>query len=187
MATRHKTSDQALHDDEKNRRPYWEPIGQFVMEFGFLERDIDDVIWQALFLHKMQGEALTSQVKNLSARINLAQQFLLILHIEASQPQQIKQVMKEIGELNSFRNNLVHGPWGLYDLKLHFWEKTKVDGHNFKPKTFQIRRQDIMDNIKRLQNTRKLLAKLTQSIITSFLQEMEDVPWHPRLARRKKR
>src|ERR1700732_437910 len=145
-----------------------------------------------MFLHEMQGEALTSQIKNLSTRILLAKQLLMILHIEVSQPKRIAEVMKAVSELNSFRNNLVHGPWGLYDMTHHdvthhFWEKTKVDGSNFKPKTFRVKRQDVLDNVKRVRETREVLAKLTGSIVSDFLREIEHVPWPEKLRRRERR
>jgi hypothetical protein len=73
-------SDPSAPDPDLERRPFWEPIGQFVMEFGFLESGVVGAIHRALLLHEMQGEALTSQIKNLSTRISLAQQLLLVLH-----------------------------------------------------------------------------------------------------------
>lgn len=172
-------NDQTSSDPDANRREFWEPIGQFVMEFGFLERQIDGIIWRALFLHEMQGEALTSQIRNLSTRIHLAQRLLLILHTNTAQPKAIERLMATTIKLNKFRNDLVHGPWGLYDMTHQFWEKTSVTGHDFKPKMFRVKRQEILDNINRTRETREALAKLTDSVVREYLTEHGASPGTP--------
>jgi hypothetical protein len=154
------------------------------MEFGFLERAVDGVIWRALLLHDMQGEALTSQIKNLSTRIHLAKQLLTLVHTDSLQPKIIADVMTQVSKLNSFRNNLVHGPWGTYDMTLDFWEKTSVSDKNFKPKMFRVKRQEILDNITLAQETRAALLELRDSVVGSFLEEIGHVPWPEKLRRR---
>lgn len=57
-------------------QPFWEPIGQFVIAFGTLEAKVDHAIALLLAVHNRQAEAVTSQIKNLSARINLIQQLV---------------------------------------------------------------------------------------------------------------
>jgi hypothetical protein len=148
-----------------------------------LERAIDGVIHRALLLHEMQGEALTSQIRSLSTKIGLAEQLLLVLHTNSAQPPQIRAVMKVTAELNKFRNNLVHGSWGLYDLTQHFWEKSWVEG-NFKRKTFRVKREEILENINRARETREALLNLRDNVVREFLAEMKHVPWPEKLRRK---
>lgn len=175
-------NDQTSSDPDANRREFWEPIGEFVMEFGFLESAVDGVIHRALLLHEMQGETLTSQIRNLSTKISLAQQLLLILHTNSAQPAQIRAAMEATTKLNKFRNNLVHGPWGVYDLTHHFWEKNWVEG-GFKRKTFRVKREEILENISRARETRETLIKLRDSVVREFLAEMKHVPWPDKFRR----
>jgi hypothetical protein len=95
--------------------------------------------------------------------------------------------MKAVGELNSFHNNLVHGPWGVYDMQFRFWEKTKVDGANYKLKTFRVKREEIVENIKRAREIRESLLKLTGTVVREFLQEMRHEPWPDKLRRQVRR
>ena len=39
-------------------RPFWEPLGQFVVKFGYLEMRVDWAIGGLLRIHDRQGEAV---------------------------------------------------------------------------------------------------------------------------------
>jgi hypothetical protein len=176
-------SDPSISNDDQFRRPFWEPIGQFVMEFGRLESAVDGVLHKALLLHERQGHALTSQIRSLSTKLDLAQELLLIMVTNTAQPVPIKSLVKEIVSLNTFRNNLVHGAWGMYDLAGQFWEKTWVEGRAFKTKTFRVKRDEVIAAINRAREAREALTRLSNGVVREFLAEVKHVPWPDKLRR----
>jgi hypothetical protein len=165
-------------------RPFWEPIGCFVIRFGYLEKEIDVAIGYLLIVHNRQSEAVTSQIKNLSGRINLIHRLVVLLTSDKTVRQRAMEITKELRRLNTYRNNLVHGPWGGYVSTTGgdgYWLKNRFDGNDFKTKVFEVRIDDIKANTNAAAKVRAELSNFSRDVTKKHLERHGYVPWFDKL------
>ena len=95
---------------------FYEPIGHFIISFSSLEQQVHHAISRFLHLGDLPSsflieEALAFQIKNFRGRIDLLSSIMHLRIPEGPTRDQFNDIIKQIRELNDFRNNLVHGPW----------------------------------------------------------------------------
>ena len=112
-------------------KPFWEPIGRYVFQFGYLERDVD---WSLSALLKLEyithGQVLFSQISSLPSKLKLLSTLTRKATSSKGHRDAIDDLIDLIDEQRQFRNSLVHGGWGNYseqgDLKC--WQKIEISG-----------------------------------------------------------
>ena len=152
-------------DPDKFESQFWQPIGKFVISFGYLERDVDWAIAALLQVHLRQGEAITSQIKNLSARIRLINKLCKLLTANDADRKIMKAICSKITLCNIYRNNLVHGPWGAQLIQENAWQKHRVEPQDFKVKWFELRLNELEEKIALVRSTGPELINFVQKIL----------------------
>jgi hypothetical protein len=158
-------------------RPFWQPIGQFVMAFGQLEREINTCIGYLLVIHQRQGEVVTSQIKNLVARINLIRRLVILLTADTAIREKAKDLTDELRRLNAYRNKLLHGPLGIYSVQGGYWTKQHFDGNDFKTKTFEVHADEIVANANAAIRVRCDLSNFSREVANDHMKRFEYAPW----------
>jgi hypothetical protein len=149
-------------------RPFWEPIGQFVIRFGYLERSVDHAIASLLKIHERQGEALASQIASLRSRIRLIEKLSYLLTSDEAQREAATGIVDEVIELNSYRNSLVHGPWGSFHVSAReelYWSKLTTNPQNFKTREFQVKLSELKANTNRVTQADARLGNFIQQLL----------------------
>lgn len=171
MHCQNKLGDVVVQDPvidlQKLEQPFWEPIGQFVIHFGYLEKTIDLSIASLLGLHHRQGEAVASQVLNLRSRIRLIEKLCYLATNNNAHRKAITEIIEEIIELNSYRNGLLHGSWGAYHMPTsteHYWAKLDVNPQNFKYREFKVKLSELLNSLQRITEVNIRLSNSVQSI-----------------------
>lgn len=165
-------------DPDEFERDFWEPIGRYVITFGFLEKEVDWSIGKLLSVHDRQAEAVTSQIKNMSARIRLIRKLVYLLVHSNILRMYANLYTNELRVQNSFRNNLVHGPWTAYSMSDGYWQKVRVDGNDFKYKTFEVHKQEIEDMRIGAFHLKNRLSNFSSAVVNAYETGVESIPWH---------
>src|SRR5690348_16536306 len=101
--------DNENHRDQLEKE-YWEPVGRFIFAFGDLERLVDEFLIDLLGIdYRIAGKFTLSEIDFL-ARANLLKAFCRGTAAE----KEMKEVVTEIEQLNTFRNRLIHGTWSAH-------------------------------------------------------------------------
>ena len=164
---------------DEYEEPYWKPIGQFVIRFGYLEKTIDWSITSLLELHNRQGEAVASQILNLRSRIRLIEKLCYLVTADPVGRKTVTEIVKEIVELNSYRNGLLHGQWGSYHMSASeefYWSKLDVNPQNFKYREFQVRLSELTANLERIRQADMRLGNFIQQVMKDRQQSGEQPP-----------
>lgn len=152
-------------DPIAHQRPFWQPIGKFVFAFGYLEKDIDWCISALLKIDEIrQGPSVASQIRNLSSRIALVQALFKLLTADATQRREMKEVVEKLKIFSTFRNTLLHGPWGAYFVERKMWQKPRLNPQNFKMQTTEITVDDIENNARDVIQVGVKLLNLVQRV-----------------------
>ena len=123
-------------------KPFWEPIGRYIFNFGLLEKKVDDALTQLMDVSHDVGAFSLRPIQSMVAKINLIEA-LTRLHTkaDASLRTKMEEIISEIGRQNSFRNDLVHGPWTAHITNFeggeNAWQKFKISA-NYKPRGFNV-------------------------------------------------
>ncbi len=123
-------------------KPFWEPIGRYVFNFGLLERKLDRSIIAVMGVDWRIGEFTLRPIQSMAAKINLFEA-LAKLHIpkDSELIEVLDSAVDDLREQYAFRNDLVHGGWGA-----HFsdfgngesgWQKPKLT-QSFKHRGFNV-------------------------------------------------
>lgn len=159
--------------------PYWEPIGKFVIRFGYLEKTIDWSITSLLELHTRQGEAVASQILNLRSRIRLIEKLCYLVTADTEHRKAAVEIVEEIVKLNSYRNGLLHGQWGSYHMSANeefYWSKLDVNPQNFRYREFHVKLSELMANLERLDEANMRLSNFIQQVMNDYRQSREQIP-----------
>lgn len=152
-------------DPIAHQRPFWQPIGKFVFAFGYLEKDIDWCISGLLQIDEIsQGPSVASQIRNLSSRIELVQALFKLLTSNAAQRNEMKEIVKKLKTFSTFRNALLHGPWGAYALESKTWQKPRLNPQNFKMQITEITAENIENHARDIVQTGVDLLNLVQTV-----------------------
>jgi hypothetical protein len=87
------------------------PIGEIVITFSRLERRVTWALESLLKITKEEADALEGSIMNFSTRINV---FRTVAKPYATSDKLMKEyqsIIKRIDSANSFRNEIIHGPW----------------------------------------------------------------------------
>lgn len=147
------------------QRPFWEPIGKFVFAFGYLEKDIDWCISALLQIDQIrQGPSVASQIRNLSSRIELVQALFKLLTSDLDERNEMKGIVKQLKTFSTFRNALLHGPWGMYGIHNKTWQKPRLNPQTFKMQVTEITVAAIEDHARDVVATGSQLLRLVQEV-----------------------
>lgn len=130
-------------------QPFWEPIGKFVFAFGYLEFHVDNAVGTLTQLHSRQTEAIAAQIQSVPAKARLIEKLVTLLTTDEKIRFEAKKIRATISSVNTFRNKLLHGPWGgcvTEPPNEIYWTKIYVDPQSFKFKTVDIRVSEINKN-----------------------------------------
>ena len=109
-----------------------------------------------------------TSILSLHARISLIEKLCLLLTADVDQRKEMGKIAKEILALNTYRNDLVHGPWRGFVTpsadKEAYWQKISVK-RNFKHKVVEIRLSEIQANTNRTIQANARLTTLVQAIL----------------------
>ncbi|HMJ30206.1 MAG TPA: hypothetical protein VK512_15970 [Xanthobacteraceae bacterium] len=137
-------------------QPFWEPIGRFVFNFGLLERNIDMALIVLLGTETEVGEFVLKPIQSIPPKLNMLEALTRMRVGDHDLLNDMEVLTKELSDLNTFRNDLVHGGWyqffGSKAGKIHGWNKKKIT-KTYKQRIFSATVDDIntMDaKIKRL-------------------------------------
>jgi hypothetical protein len=152
------------------------------MAFGSVEKRVDEAIGNLLAIHGRQAEAITSQIKNLSARISLISRLVILLTNDVTSRARATEITKELRRLNTYRNNVVHGSWGAYHMpgdpsEEPYWSKLRVDGNNFKIKGFEVRLSELKKNRNDAVIVSVELTNFALEVIRDHMKRHEYAPW----------
>jgi hypothetical protein len=153
-------------DPSQYERPFWEPIGRFVFQFGYLEKDVDWSVESLLETSHSRAAAVTHKIKNLSARAELIHTLTNLRTRDDALKQRMTILQAELIDLNSFRNNLVHGAWGAYFVEESKWQKVRIETQvRRKTKVFHFTVSDIEERTLRTTKASLALVNLVQKIL----------------------
>lgn len=169
------STPEAEWDPIQYERPFWEPLGRMVINFGHLEKTVDWAIGAFLRVHERQGEAVTSQILNLASRIKLITKLCNLLTSDAEERRAIKAMEIRISALNTFRNQVVHGQWGAYHVNEKAYTKVSVNPRNFEYKSVSITVPEIEATAGECFTLSVDLTNLTQKIIREY-ERQKSVP-----------
>jgi hypothetical protein len=148
-----------------HQKPFWQPIGKFVFAFGYLEKDIDWCISALLQIDATrQGPSVASQIRNLSSRIALVQALFKLLTADSTQRSEMKEIVKKLKTFSTFRNALLHGPWGAYMVESKTWQKVRLNPQNFKMQTTEVTVENIESHALDIIQTGVKLLNLVQTV-----------------------
>ena len=147
------------------QQPFWEPIGRFVFNFGLLERLIDERLSELMDIEYVDHGMYALSTMDLLTRANLLRVYC---RKDDPAPQaEMKTIYLELEELNTFRNNLVHGPWTSYMQtdpdEGSSWQKTRVS-RRFKTQFFDVRRDQINDKTTAIEGIKTRLTRLCRQL-----------------------
>jgi hypothetical protein len=160
------------YDPLEHERPFWEPIGRFVFNFGYLERDVD---WALSVLLKLEyfaeGQTVFGQIRNLSGRILLLGALCNRSTKNPDYRAEIKSISKGLIEANAFRNRLVHGAWaGCFvfpekppEERLE-WQKNGINPNSLKFSHTQISIKEINAQYRAVMTLKAAVKNLAQKI-----------------------
>jgi hypothetical protein len=106
-----------LHSDfyEVRAKAFFEPIGRYVFYFGMLEQDVDKGLSALLKIPYFDlGQATFAQVNSLITLCKLLEALTRSATTDQIKLDQMTTLVSRISSQNTFRNNLVHGPWTAY-------------------------------------------------------------------------
>ena len=155
-------------DPKLYEKPFWQPIGQSVIAFGYLEMGVNNAITNLLQIHHRQGEAVTSQILNLRARIQLIEKLCFLITPDTDHRHEVREIIKEIADLNTYRNGLLHGPWAAFVTVPQgegYWSKLDVNPQNFKYREFRVKLSDLKPYTKRVIQARVRLDNFIQQVM----------------------
>jgi hypothetical protein len=130
---------------EALEKPFWEPIGQYVFRFGMLERRVDIALSSLTGMDYFRVGMFVFSPTDFLARAHL----LRVLTRGYAVADEMKKTVLDVEAQNTFRNNLVHGPW-----TAHFsnhpegkdsWQKTGLS-RRFNLQGFTITCDEIRSN-----------------------------------------
>lgn len=142
----------------KVAQPFFEPIGEYIFLFGRLEATVDHTISALMEVKYHQtGQYITTELDFLS-RVFLIRAFC------RRYPLNIKDLLKQLENQNTFRNNLVHGPWTAYRYpnfqeKHGSWQKPRLSRRHHQ-EFFHVTIEDIKDGIEALKHLSSELKRL---------------------------
>lgn len=162
---------------------FYEPIGRYVFQFGYLERDID---WALSALtgmeYQTQGSMIFSQIKSLPSKIKLLAALTPKITKTESLRNQMAEICSELDEQRNFRNALVHGPWNGYSFNSvnpqdGAWQKLYISTRlNFS--TFEVSIKDLEDNQTKVIALSAKLVNLIQEILCERSSTVAPPPSH---------
>jgi hypothetical protein len=150
---------------EAMEKPFWEPIGEFIFRFGNLERKVDESLsllmgieFYFVGMYPLGEISFLPKVKLLSA-------FSRGSDLQV----QMKDVAGEIEDLNSFRNDLVHGPWVAQIQNIDgagstAWQKFGLS-RSHRPKARNITIADISSNAAKAVHLTHQVTQICQRIV----------------------
>lgn len=131
-------------------RPFWEPIGRYVFNFGLLEREVDRSLIVVMGVKWKVGEFTLRPIQSLAAKINLFDA-LARMYLPKDSPLigTLDSLIDDLSEQYTFRNDLVHGGWGAHISDLGDgepgWQKPKITGR-YKHRGFNVTVTQITQN-----------------------------------------
>ncbi len=155
-------------DPSQYEQPFWEPIGQFVIQFGYLEMNVDWSMTALVQIHSRQGEAIASQIISLRSRIRLLEKLCQLITDDAGHRETMGEIVEEIVDLNTYRNRLLHGPWGSYHIPPSgeaSWQKIYVGSQDFKYKNFSVILSELRTNTSRIVQVSSRLTNVVQEVL----------------------
>ncbi|TIL56053.1 MAG: hypothetical protein E5Y79_31540 [Mesorhizobium sp.] len=118
---------------ERYDSDFYEPIGRLIMQFGFLEFDIDH--WLSAL---GADQPKLRKANNLNNKITLYGQIIDQHTTEPNDLAERDRLVQQMRELNTFRNRVVHGPWSAYLVEKKAWQKLSVNRQNATHQFFEV-------------------------------------------------
>ena len=149
-------------------KPFYEPIGIYIFRFGSLERKMDESISELMGIdfHSI-GQYPLSEIDFLS-KARLFKVFAL--KKEPQGKDHIDQFFADVETQNTFRNDLVHGSWGIHtstdDGTYTAWQKISLSRRH-KYKTFSVTKQQILINAKNVEVLTNGLVEMTSRFMVA--------------------
>jgi hypothetical protein len=107
------------------------PIGEFATAFGWLDFQLDLALISLLNVESLEwANAILSQIPNFEPRIDLFSQLAHLTFKEGIQEQTIKEITKELDDINGKRNRIIHGKETSY-----VWPPLKIGIKRTRPKS----------------------------------------------------
>ncbi len=169
-------------DPYEYERPFWAPIGQFVMAFGYLERDIGVSITRLLQLHdRLQGGALLTKIKSTDALIDLFEPLLKALNREPERVEKAKELVQRLKEANTFRNGLLHGPWLAYFVEDGQFQKLSKKSPSAATQPHKFTVTEIGDRTREVMKVQGDLGSFVQDVLKEHRAKRGYTLWHDEL------
>jgi len=160
-------------DGTKPNGEFVEPIGKFVTAFGWLDFQLDLALISLLNVETLErASAILSQIPNFEPRVDLFSQLSRLTFPEDLHDQIIKDITKELDDLNGKRNRIIHGRQTNY-----IWPPLKIVIKRERPRsekygaeTFFYSREDILKMVDDVYATGTKLARFKFSLNQHLLE-----------------
>jgi hypothetical protein len=148
-------------------KSFYEPIGQYVFVFGRIERSIDKAVCDLMDVDYLQVGRYPLRELDFLTRVKL----LLVYSRGAGEEieRRMKAAVLEMETQNTFRNNLVHGPWvgfmrgpGIEDN----WQKPGLS-RRFKSTFWNVTRSEIKANATKVKSVMTEISKVVDQILAA--------------------
>ena len=152
---------------EGMEKPFWEPIGRYVFKFGMLERRVDIELSTLMGIaYANVGQYALNDMDFLS-RVHL----LRVFSRRTSQDKEMKQFIQDLEAQNTFRNNVVHGPWTAFHSSIDGsgnpgrsgWQKIGLSRKHH-PKAFNVTVADLITNASEVERLGICLVGIVREI-----------------------
>jgi len=132
------------------QEPFWRPIGRLVFAFGHLEEQIDWCISRMLDAQSTRAApSVASQIRNICSRIALIEALFRELTSDAKQRTEMHSLIQALRRVITFRNGVLHGPWGTSIDDKRTWHKPRTHPADLSPGSFEVTVAAIDEHIQR--------------------------------------
>jgi hypothetical protein len=150
---------------EAMERPFWEPIGHYVFSFGRLERCVDEEICKLLGIAYYECGQYLLSATNFRGRLDL----LNTSARKTIKELEMKELVTELHEQNTFRNDVVHGAWTAHFVNYdgngnNAWQKFGLS-RSHRPSAFNVTIANLNGNAEKIKNQIVKLVRITREIV----------------------
>jgi hypothetical protein len=97
-------------------RLYFSPLGEVVVYFNLLEHDLRWAIWRLSGVNEHhRSEIIVGHIQSFKRQITLFQQLANLKFSDARTRRRVKNLTKRMKDINTRRNDVVHGTWKSFD------------------------------------------------------------------------
>lgn len=135
-----------------------------------------------LQLHdRLQGQVLVAEIRNTDTLLNLFVPLLKALSREPKRSKEAKALVERLRSVNTFRNDLLHGPWGAYFAEDGQFQKLNKKSSSATVKAYHFTVAEIENQTCEVMQVQGDLKKFVQDVLNEHRAKRGYTLWHDEL------